>query len=90
VSAGAAYLLGVGAALGDVNVPAGHLNALLLPQWSRVARQWRARAGLDSDDEVWLHDDVPSLQWAGLAALSDIFSCGCGRPGGRARSPPHP
>jgi hypothetical protein len=33
----AAYLLGVGAALSDSEVPSGHLNALMLPPWSRVA-----------------------------------------------------
>jgi hypothetical protein len=68
----AAYLLGVGAALSDSEVPSGHLNTLMLPPWSRVAQRCRVRVGVDydSDDEAWLRDDIPSLEWAGLAARS--------------------
>jgi hypothetical protein len=68
----AAYLLGVGAALSDSEVPSGHLNVLMLPPWSRVAQRCRVRVGVDynSDDEAWLRDDIPSLEWVGLAARS--------------------
>jgi hypothetical protein len=61
----AAYLLG--AALSGTAVPAGHLNALQVPQWSRVVQRCRVQTGVDyeSDDEAWLRDDVPSPEWAG-------------------------
>jgi hypothetical protein len=47
-------------------------SALMLPPWSRVAQRCRVRVGVDydSDDEAWLRDDTPSLEWAGLAARS--------------------
>jgi hypothetical protein len=66
----AAYLLGVGAALSDSEVPSGHLNALMLPVAGGATVSCAGGCDYDSDDEAWLRDDIPSLEWAGLEARS--------------------
>ena len=48
-------------------VPPAHMRALRLPRRSRLQRfcgaELRHVHGDESDDEVWLRDDVPSKQW---------------------------
>ena len=69
----AAYLMAVGASLSNIQAPSTHARFLRLPNTVRM----RLFCGVepddsylgDSDDEVWLRDDVPSAQW--LAGHAD-------------------
>ena len=71
----AAYLMAVGASVTAVEVPVEHVRALRLPEGSHMRRLCGAAACAacldDSDDEVWLRDDVPSQQW-----LTDVLERG--------------
>ena len=63
----AAYLVMVGASLSVTAIPFAHTRALRLPQQSRLRRfcgeELQGVCVDESDDEIWLRDDVPSEQW---------------------------
>jgi hypothetical protein len=63
----AAYLLAVGASLAKCAIPARHVAALHLPRWCRMLRFCKENLSdpcdSDSDEEVMLRDDIPTLLW---------------------------
>ena len=68
----------VGASLSATAVPHRHMRLLHLPKTARM----RLLCGVepdasylgDSDDEVWLRDDVPSARW--LSGMSECIAAG--------------